>query len=171
MVVLGQNAWGFLHAVWTDHWVRKDGQQIEAIVTHIGPKRMLEYRYTVNGRDYAGKDSRDWEDERDHPVNPGDHVAARVSVSHPRLSALGSTGLAWMGLPIFVIICVFELMFLGILLSGILRMFFGFNLVNDQDNPVAGLSVAAFFLVFLVLAALGKRKGRAWQFRVYRKGW
>jgi hypothetical protein len=76
-----------------------------------------------------------------------------------------------MGLPIFVIICVFELMLLGISLSGILRMFFGFSLVNEQDNPAAGLLVAVFFLVFLVVAMLSKRKGRVWQFRVYRKGW
>jgi hypothetical protein len=168
-VVLGQQAWKFLHAVWADHWIRKDANPVIAIVTEAGPKHMLEYRYRVNGRDYTGRDSRDWEDEKDHPLNVGDQVAARVSASHPWLSALGSTGRAWMGLPIFVAISVFELMLLGLFSSGILRLFFGFSLVNEQDSPVTGLIVAAFLLVFLVTAALGMRRNRGWQFKVYRR--
>ena len=74
-----------------------------------------------------------------------------------------------MGLPIFLAISVFELMLLGVFCSAILRMFFGFSLVNEQDSPVTGLIVAAFFLVFLTLAALGRRTNRRWQFRVYRR--
>lgn len=167
-VVLSQQAWKFLHAVWADHWIRKDANPVTAVVTQVGPKRVLEYRYRVNGRDYTGRDSRDWEDEKDHPLNVGDQVAARVSATHPWLSALGSTGRAWMGLPIFLAISVFELMLLGLLCSGILRMFFGLSLVNEQESPVTGLIVAAFFLVFLVMAALGMRRNRVWRFRVYR---
>src|SRR6058998_2851704 len=98
-VVLGQQSWRFLHAVWTDHCIRKDGEPVMGVVTEVGPKRMLEYRYTIKGRDYAGRDSRDWEDEKDFPLNVGDRVEARVSASHPWLSALGDTGRAWMGLP------------------------------------------------------------------------
>jgi hypothetical protein len=167
--MLGQQAWRFLNAVWQDHWIRKDAEPMTAVVTQVGPKRVLEYRYTVNGREYAGRDSRDWEEEKDHPLSMGDQVAARVSTSHPWLSALGSTGRAWMGLPIFLAISVFELMLLGVFCSAILRMFFGFSLVNEQDSPVTGLIVAAFFLVFLTLAALGRRTNRRWQFRVYRR--
>jgi hypothetical protein len=170
MVALGQQAWMFLHAVWTDHWIRKDAQQVTALVTHMGPKRVLDYRYTMDGREYVGRDTRDWEDERDHPVNLGDRIAARASASHPWLSALGDTGRAWIGLPIFCIICVFELLLLGILLSGILRIFLGFSLVNEQDGPGVALIVSLFFLVFLVMAALGARKNRAWRIRVYRGG-
>lgn len=125
MVLLGQMAWKFVHAVWTDHWIRKDAQPVAAIVTHLGPKRMLEYRYAFNGRDYSGRDLRDWEDERDHPLNVGDPIPARASASHPSLSALGNTARAWMGLPIFLAISVFELTLLKILLSGILRTFSG----------------------------------------------
>jgi hypothetical protein len=168
MIMLGKQAWMFLHAVWTDHWIRKDAHPVAAIVTNAGPKRTLEYRYTLNGKDYPGRDSRDWEDERDHPLNVGDQVTARVSASHPWLSALGDTGRAWMGLPIFLAISVFELMLLGILLSGILRMFFGFSLVSEQANPIVALMVSAFFLLFLVAAALGMRKKRVWRFRIYR---
>src|SRR5580692_10768633 len=69
MVMLGQQAWMFLHAVWTDHWIRKDAERVIAMVTHAGPKRVLEYRYTLKGKEYAGRDSRDWEDEKDHPLN------------------------------------------------------------------------------------------------------
>jgi hypothetical protein len=152
-----------------DHWIRKDAEPVTAVVTQIGPKRVLEYRYTVNGREYAGSDNRDWEEEKDHRLNVGDQVAARLSASHPSLSALGSTGRAWMGLPIFLAISVFELMLLGVFCSAILRMFFGFSLVNEQDSPTTGLIVAAFFLVFLVLALLGSRRNRSWQFRVYRR--
>jgi hypothetical protein len=168
-VMLGQQAWKFLNAVWQDHWIRKDAEPVTAIVTQVGPKRTLVYRYTMDGRAYAGRDSRDWEDEKDHPVNVGDQVAARVSASHPWLSALGSTGRAWMGLPIFLAICVFELMLLGVLLSGILRIIFGFSLVKDEDSPVTGLIVSTFFLVFLAWALLGRRKNRTWQFRIYRR--
>lgn len=158
----------FVHAVWTDHWIREDARTVGAIVTHVGPKRILEYRYTLDGRDYAGKDSRTYEDERDHPVKAGDPITARISASHPWLSALGSTGGAWIGLPIFVIILVFELMLLGILLSGILRMFFGMQLVREQEGPVVALMVSAFFVVFLAAAAMGRNKNRVWRFKVYR---
>lgn len=170
MIVLAQQAWMFLHAVWADHWIRKDARPIPAIVTHVGPKRTLEYRYTLNGKDYSGKDSRDWEDERDHPLTVGDQVMARASVSHPGLSALGDSGRAWIGLPVFLIISVFELLLLGILLSGILRMFLGFSLLSEeqQSSPVLALIVSAFFLAFLVAAALGMRKNRVWRFRIYR---
>jgi hypothetical protein len=169
MLVLGQQAWRFLHAVWTDHWIRADARPVAAIVTHVGPKRLLEYRYAFDGREYAGKDSRDWEEERDHPLNEGAQVTAHVSASHPWLSALGSTGRAWMGLPIFVVILVFELMLLGILLSGILRMIFGFSLLNEgQDGPMMALVISAFLLVLLAVTALGMRKNRRWRFRLYR---
>jgi hypothetical protein len=109
-VMLGQQAWMFLHAVWADHWIRKDAEPMTAVVTHVGPKRALEYRYSVKGREYAGRGSRDWEDEKDHPLQVGDQVITRVSKSHPWLSAPGSTRRAWMGLPIFLAISVFELM-------------------------------------------------------------
>src|SRR5262245_32270857 len=168
-VVLGQQSWRFLQAVWADHWIRKDAEPVTAVVTQVGPKRVLEYRYTVNGREYAGRDSRDWEEEKDHPLNVGDQVAARVSASHPSLSALGSTGRAWMGLPIFLAISVFELMLLGLICTAIPRLLFGVSIVSEQDSPVTGLIVAAFFLVFLVMAALGMRRNRRWQFRVYRR--
>jgi hypothetical protein len=168
-IVLGQQAWRFLRAVWADHWIRKDGKPVAAMVTQVGPKRVLGYRYTLNGRDYAGRDSRDWEDEKDHPLNVGEQIAARVSASHPWVSALGSTGRAWMGLPIFLAISVFELMLLGVFCSAILRIFFGFSFMNEQDSPITRLIVAAFFLVFLVMALLGTRRSRRWQFRVYRR--
>jgi len=168
-VLLGQQSWRFLHAVWTDHWIRRDGEPVTAVVAGVGPKRMLEYRYTMKGREYSERDSRDWEDEKDHPLSVGDRVAARVSASHPWLSALGSTGRAWMGLPIFLALSVFELMVLGLFLSGILRLIFGYSFVNEQDSPVTGLVVAAFFLVFLLMAALGMRRNRRWQFRIYRR--
>src|SRR5262245_56474088 len=73
-VVLGQQAWRFLHAVWADQWIRKDAESVTAVVTQVGPKRVLEYRYTVNGTAYAGRDSRDWEEEKDHPLHVGDQV-------------------------------------------------------------------------------------------------
>jgi hypothetical protein len=168
-VMLGQQSWKFLHAVWEDHWIRKDPQPVPAILTQVGPKHMLQYRYTVNGRDYAGRDSRDWDEEKDHPVNVGDQVTARVSASHPWLSALGDTGRAWMGLPIFMALSVFELMLLGVFLSGILRLFFGISVLNEQDNPMVALIVSAFFLVFLACALVGRRRNRRWQFRVYRR--
>jgi hypothetical protein len=170
MIVLGQMAWSFLHAVWTDHWIRKDAEPVTAMVTHLGPKRLLEYRYTLKGQAYSGRDSRDWEEEKDHPLNVGDQVTARVSASHPGLSALGDTGRAWIGLPIFLLLSFFELMLLGVFLSGILRLFFGISVLNEQqDSPMVALIFSAFLLVFLVRALLGRRKIRTWQFRIYRK--
>jgi hypothetical protein len=172
MVFLGQQAWMFLHAVWADHWIRKDAEPVTAMVTQVGPKRTLEYRYTLKGQQYAGSGSRDWEDEKDHPLNAGDQVMARVSASHPWLSALGDTGRAWIGLPIFLLISLFELMLLGILMSGILRLFFGISVLNEQqDSPMVALIVSAFLLVFLAWALLMRRRNRVWQFRIYRKDW
>jgi hypothetical protein len=169
-VVLGKQSWMFLHAVWTDHWIRKDAAPVTALVTHAGPKRLLEYRYTISRREYFGRDTRDWEEEKDHPLNVGDQVAARVSTSHPWLSALGDTGRAWMGLPIFLALSVFELMLLGVFLSGLLRLFFAINVLNEQqDSPVAAVIISAFFLVFLARAFFGRNRNRRWQFRVSRR--
>jgi hypothetical protein len=168
MLFLGQQAWMFLHAVWTDHWIRKDAKPVMAMVTQVGPKHMLEYRYSVEGRQYDGKDSRDWEDEKDNPVDVGGRVTARVSQSHPWVSALGSTGRAWLGLPIFAAIMLFELMLLGILMSGIIRLFFGINVLNEQQNsPIAALIFGALFFFFLFWAALGGRRGRTREFRIF----
>ncbi len=63
------------------------------------------------------------------------------------------------------------MMLLGILLSGILRMVLGIDLLSEpQDSPIQALIISAFLLVFLAAAALGIRKNRRWRFRIYRGG-
>jgi hypothetical protein len=130
------------------------------------------YRYSVGGKDYTGKDSREWEEEKAHALGVGDKVTASVSASHPNASCLGSTGRAWMGLPIFLAILLFELLLFGVLLDGILRALFGIQILADNEqNPLPVLIFIAVFGLIFCLAALVLGRSRMGRPKFYRKSW
>jgi hypothetical protein len=161
MIFLGSQVRMFVHAVWKEHWVRKDCMQVSAIVTQVGSKSFLDYRYTIDGKEHTGNDRRDWEDERNHPVGVGDKVTAFVSVSHPWLSELDTSRSAWIGLPIAVLILIFELLLLGILLDAIVRLVFGITIHNGKpEGSIFVLMFAGAMVVLMIMAALGLRRNR-----------
>lgn len=161
MIFLGNQVWMFVHAVWAEHWVRKDAAPVTAIVTHVDRKSFLDYRYTMNGKDYTGNDRRDWEDEKNHPSAVGDRITAYVSVSHPWFSRIDLSGTAWIGLPIALLILVFELFMLAVLIAGILQLVFGIQLHSGKPEDMLFILVAACALAgFMVLAAFAWLKNR-----------
>jgi len=171
MLSLGNQLWGFVHAVWAEHWLRKDAQPMSAIVMHVHPKGVLNYRYTVNGKDYTGKDSRAWEEDRDRQLAVGEQTTAFVSASHPSLSSLRLSGSAWIGLPIVIAILVFELFLLAVLVDGILRLFFGIQIHTGQpEDSVVVLIFAGASILFLAFAALALRRNRFRQIRIFTTG-
>jgi hypothetical protein len=166
---LGSQVCGWVHSVWAEHWLRKDAKPVAAIVTEVHPKRVLGYRYTVNGKTFTGKGSRDWQEDRDHPMGAGEMTTALVSASHPSFSCLDMSGTAWIGLPFMVLIMIFELFCLGVLADGILRLFFGIRFRNEQpEDSIAILIFASVFALFLTFAAFALRRNRSRQVRFYR---
>jgi hypothetical protein len=171
MLSLGSQVWNFMHAVWAEHWLRKDAQPMSAIVMQMHPKRVLEYRYTVNGKDYTGKDTRGWEEDRDHQLAAGEQTTAFVSTSHPRLSCLQLSRSAWIGLPIVMAILIFEFFLLAVLVDGILRLFFGIRIHTGQpEDSVVVLIFAGALVLFLAFAALALRRQRFRQIRILTRG-
>jgi hypothetical protein len=161
MIFLGNQVRMFAHAVWKEHWVRKDCLQVPAIVTQVGSKSFLDYRYTIDSKDYIGNDRRDWKDEKDHPIGLGDKVTAFVSASHPWLSELGTSRSAWIGLPIAVVILIFELLLLGVLIDAIVRLVFGIPIHNGQpEGSLVVLMFTGVFVVLMIMGALGMRRNR-----------
>ncbi len=170
MFVLGGQVWGWAHTLWAEHWVHKDGTAVSAIVTQVNPKRLLDYRYTVDGKEYFGKDRRNWEDDRQHEAGIGEKLTAFVSSSRPAYSSLDPSHSAWVGLPIAVAIMIFELLLLGILLDGILRLFFGIRLhTGKPEDSVVVLIFAGALAVFMVLAVFTLRRNRQFKFILTRR--
>src|SRR5215831_6194603 len=169
IISLGNQVCGWVHSVWAEHWLRKDAKPVAAVVIEVHPKRVLEYRYTVEGKTYTGKGSRDWQEDRERPIGLGETTTALVSASHPSFSCLNMSGTAWFGLPFMVLIMIFELFFLGILADGMLRLFFGIRFRNEQpEDSIAILIFASAFALFLAFAAFALQRNRPRQIRFYR---
>src|SRR5262245_22775708 len=117
MLLLGHQLRLYFYGVWTDHWLNKDGKTTRAFVTQTHPKRVFDYRYTVNGIEYSGTSVRDWEDEKVHELRKGEETTVYFSASHPWLSSMQSDRLTWEAIPIVVLILLFELLFLAVLLD------------------------------------------------------
>ena len=168
MLSLGHQVLGFVHQIWAEHWLHKDAQPVSATITRVHPKRVLEYRYTVNGKEYVGKGTRDWEAERDHQLEVGEKETMFVSTSHPQFSSLRLSGSAWIGLPIVMAVLVFELFLLAVLIDGILRLFFGIRIHTGQpDDSIVVLMFAGAFIILMAFAALAWRRNRFQQIRLF----
>jgi len=107
--------WG--HRVWTDHWLARDAQPTSAIVTGIHPKRVYDYRYTIDGKEYSGTSQRDWENEKVHTLQAGEQTTVSFSTSHPWLSSMLTTRVAWAGLPFTVLMLLIECFLLAVLID------------------------------------------------------
>jgi len=117
MIVIGKEVYGFAHQVWADYWLSKDGQPIAAFVTDTHPKRVFDYRYSVNGTDYTGTGIREWEAEKIHALQAGETTTIYFSASHPWLSSLQTMRLAWAAFPIVVLLLLVEFFCLAVLVD------------------------------------------------------
>ena len=117
MVLLGNQVRLYARGVWTDHWLNQDATTTLALITRAHPKRVFDYRYTVNGKEYTGTSIRAWEDEKVHELRVGEKATVFVSASHPWLSSLQASRVMWAGFPFLVLILLFELFFLAVLVD------------------------------------------------------
>lgn len=120
MVGIGYQIRLYVHGVWTDYWLTKDGKTTSALITQVHPKREFDYRYTLNGKEYAGTSAREWEDEKEHGLQAGEKTTVFFSASHPWLSSLQTprdTWAAWAGFPFVALMLLIELFCLAVLLD------------------------------------------------------
>ncbi|MFL6583889.1 MAG: hypothetical protein ACJ8KU_05165 [Chthoniobacterales bacterium] len=98
------------HSAWANYWLRTDSQQAIAtlIKKHWSGHGRFVYRYVVNGREYIGASSRNWQDARYSGVQPGDESPVYFSVSHPSISLLYKPQAVVEGLPVLIIVMFLE---------------------------------------------------------------
>jgi hypothetical protein len=95
---------------WHDYWLRKDGREGIAIVTHPlwTGHNAVAYRYTVNGKEYTGESGRNYRDPRYMHVQPGERSVVYYSASHPWLSSLRWPEVIAQGWPVVLLVLFFE---------------------------------------------------------------
>ncbi|HUK91072.1 MAG TPA: hypothetical protein VLZ81_11775 [Blastocatellia bacterium] len=98
---------GFTTNAWRNYWLLKDAQQGVAVVARDLGHGAVEYRYAVNGVEYTGRSGRDWWPPYDR-VGPGEKAAVYFSASHPELSQLYMPPAVIEGLPVVLIVLIFE---------------------------------------------------------------
>jgi hypothetical protein len=117
MVILGNQVRLYVRGVWTDHGLNKDATTTSALITQVHPKRVFDYRYTVNGKEYTGTSIRAWEDEKVHQLQVGEKTTVFYSTSHPWLSSLQTLRVTWAALPFVVLFLLLELFLLAVLVD------------------------------------------------------
>jgi hypothetical protein len=96
------------HSAWTDYWLIKDAQKATALVTneHWSGHNSVDYEYTVGQKRYTGHSARNPKDAK--PIQPGEKTTVYFSASHPSLSLLYLPDTILEGLPVILIVIVFE---------------------------------------------------------------
>jgi hypothetical protein len=112
VIVLGLFLVSWISGVRAGYWLMKDAQEGIAIVTkdlwtgHNG----VAYRYAVNHKEYTGKGMRNYQDPRYRNVHPGDKSVVYYSASHPWMSSLRRPDRIGEGLPVVLLVLLFEAM-------------------------------------------------------------
>ena len=117
MVGLGIPIGSYTHRAWTDYWLSKDAKQTTALIIQAHPKRVFDYKYAVDGKEYSGTSWRDWEDEKIHALRVGEQTTVLFSSSHPGLSSMQSSRTTWAGLPFLVLMLLMEFFCLAVLID------------------------------------------------------
>lgn len=117
IIVIGKGVCGFAHNVWSDYWLSKDSKTVTAVVIDTHPKRVIDYRYTMDGKAYAGTGTREWEEEKIHALQAGETTTIQVSASHPWLSSLQTTRLAWAAFPFVALMLLIECFCVAVLVD------------------------------------------------------
>jgi len=117
MVGLGIPICSFAQRVWTDYWLSKDGIPTTALVTRTHPKRVFDYKYAVDQKEYAGTSWMDWQDERIHALRIGEQTTVLFSSSHPWLSSMQTSRSTWAGIPFLVLMLLVECFCLAVIID------------------------------------------------------
>ena len=95
---------------WGDYWLLRDGQPNRGIVTRLVGRRSVEYRYTVNEKEYWGRCPRNSRDPKYSRVGPGEETVIYYSVSRPWISCVNKPTDVGVGLPVWLLALVFEIL-------------------------------------------------------------
>jgi len=117
MILLGRELFHAARGAWANHWLTKDGKPVSAVVTEAHDKRVYDYRYVVDGKEYSGYSARDWEDEKVHKLAVGEQTSVVISESHPGFSAFKSRQIDWVAFPIIAMMILFECLCLAVLIG------------------------------------------------------
>ena len=95
---------------WSEYWLMKDGQQGMAVVTRElwTGHNAVDYRYTVNQKQYTGKSGRNYRIPQYSHVVAGEPSIVYYSAFHPWLSSLRMPTVLGQGWPVILIVLCFE---------------------------------------------------------------
>jgi hypothetical protein len=155
-IAIGLGYFLFLQArsAWANYWLRADSQQgmAKIIKKHWGGHGRFVYRYVVNGSEYFGASSRNWQHERYSKVQPGDESIVYFSASHPWISLLYKPRAVIEGLPVLVIVMFLEFFAVMSVIKPGSKWAFDFSERKEamppnksQPTPGGGSSAAARF--------------------------
>ena len=113
----------------------KDGLQGMAAITQEHSKRIMDYKYTVDQKEYEGKSRSNWEGEY-KGVRVGDACVMYFSASHPWLSALYKPRAVVEGLPALIVALLFESFFIATVINP--KGKWALNLDNKNSNQATG---------------------------------
>src|SRR4051794_13400096 len=110
-LVLGQFLFLRARSGWTNYWLLTDARKGTAIVTKElwSGHNAVGYQYDVDHRQYHGQSGRNWQDQKYSTVQVGEESVVFFSASHPWLSLLYMPRGVLEGLPVILIVVVFEL--------------------------------------------------------------
>jgi hypothetical protein len=107
----------YLHLSWMGFWLRTDGVQVTAMITAEHSKGQVDYKYNVNGREYAGSSQRNWSHEKYRNVHVGEESIMYYSSSHPGVSSLQDPEFPPSGLPVVIVALVMEFFFVETIIN------------------------------------------------------
>jgi hypothetical protein len=85
------------------YWLTRDAVTATATITAEHSKGVVDYKYAVDGREFAGSGHRNWKQEKYRNVHPGDESILYYSSSHPAISSLEPPEFPPSGLPVMIV--------------------------------------------------------------------
>lgn len=87
----------------------------------------MDYRYSVNGKNYSGVCGRNWQDPKYSGVEAGEESIVYYSASHPWISCLRKPRTVIEGLPVILIALFLEVLAAMTIVNPQSRWAFDFN--------------------------------------------
>ena len=109
-IILGAFLFGWVKSTRRNYWLLRDCQEGVAVVTKKSwaGHNAVDYRYTVNQKEYFGSSMRNWQQPKYRRVRAGDQSVVYFSASHPWLSLLYKPQAIVEGLPVLLMAFLLE---------------------------------------------------------------
>jgi len=122
----------YVNDSWKGYWLTRDGVMATAVITAEHSKGLVDYKYTVDGREFAGSGDRNWKEEKYRNVHPGDECILYYSSSHPSISSLRPPEFPPSGLPAIIVALAMEFFFVATIINP--RGSFALNLEGGRRD-------------------------------------